>query len=242
MKEKIKEAAKLWRYSRHPVFLTGAGISAESGIPTFRGSDGLWKNYRAEELATPQAFQRYPKLVWEWYNWRKKIISEKKPNSAHKTAAKMQEIMPDMPIITQNVDGFHKQAGANYVIEMHGNIFETFCFSCGEYSNIDTTSEELPRCKSCPEGLLRPGVVWFNESLRADVIERIYKELNECDLIFVVGTSGIVYPAAGFAASVKSNGGSVIEINIENASRADISLTGKAGEILPQILEAAVTA
>lgn len=169
---------------RNVVFFTGAGVSAESGIPTFRGAGGLWRNFRAEDLATPEAFARDPELVLEWYEWRRGLIRAAEPNAAHRAIARM----PDAPVVTQNVDGLHARAGSRNVIELHGNIF-----------------------RERPSGAhMRPDVVWFGEMLPADAVERASDAIRNAELLLVIGTSGVVYPAAGLVSLCR---GLSIEIN-----------------------------
>ncbi|HIQ48398.1 MAG TPA: NAD-dependent deacylase [Aquifex aeolicus] len=198
------------------VALTGAGISAESGIPTFRGKDGLWNKFRPEELATPEAFFRDPKLVWGWYDWRKSLIAKAEPNEGHKILAKMEKEFPHFYLITQNVDGLHKKAGSEKVIELHGNIWKVKCVNCKyeTYEYRTPLPEIPPKCEQCG-GLLRPGVVWFGESLPMDALQKAY-ELSRKSLVFIViGTSGVVYPAAELPYIAKENGAEVIEVNPE---------------------------
>jgi NAD-dependent deacetylase len=191
---------------RNVVVFTGAGVSAESGIPTFRGAGGLWKNFRAEELATPEAFAREPALVWEWYEWRRGLIRDAKPNAAHEAIARL-----GAPVITQNVDGLHARAGAEDVIELHGNIFRVRCLEEGRtYVHPDTFPDLPPRCRC--GGMLRPDVVWFGESLPQGAVARTTALMAAADLLLVIGTSGVVYPAAGFVALCR---GLSIEINPE---------------------------
>jgi NAD-dependent deacetylase len=219
--------------SSFPVVLTGAGISAESGVPTFRGAEGLWKNFRAEDLATPGAFERNPALVWEWYNWRREKISGLKPNPAHYALRELGKRFADFTIITQNVDGLHTFAGSKDVLELHGNIWRVRCVGCAAVSE----NRIPPRC-SCG-ALLRPDIVWFGEPLPVGVIERAFKALESTDFVVVVGTSGIVEPAASFAATAKSNGAFLAEINLERTPLSDIMdvvAPGKAGEIIPKLL------
>ena len=198
------------------VAFTGAGISAESGIPTFRGKDGLWKKFKAEELATPEAFFRNPKLVWEWYDWRRQLIAKAEPNDAHKILVKMEEEFPDFWVITQNVDGLHQRAGSKKVIELHGNIWKVRCVDCGQesYDYRAPLPEIPPRCEKCG-GLLRPGVVWFGETLPLDALEEAYRLSREADIFIVIGTSGVVYPAAELPYVAKEHGAEVIEVNPE---------------------------
>jgi NAD-dependent deacetylase len=201
------------------VVLTGAGVSAESGIPTFRGEEGLWKNFKPEELATPEAFRRNPKLVWEWYDWRRQLISKAQPNRAHKLLAQLNAV-----IITQNVDGLHQRAGTKKVIELHGNIWRVRCTSCGkEYENYDVPLREIPpKCKFC-NGLLRPAVVWFGEGLPLDALEEAERLARSCEVFLVVGTSGVVYPAGLLPFVAKQNGAKVVEINPENTPISEIA-------------------
>lgn len=216
--------------------LTGAGISADSGVPTFRGKDGLWRNFRAEELAAPEAFRRDPKLVWEWYNWRREIIATKIPNAAHLALAAMERQSPSFTLITQNVDGLHAKAASKNLIEIHGNIWKVRCTACGCISmNEDVPIPILPHCRQC-NGLLRPHIVWFGESLDPSDITRSMDALHRCDVLLVIGTSGIVQPAASFASVAKSAGAYVIEVNIEatpNSDLVDETLIGRASEVVP---------
>ena len=193
--------------SAHAVtVITGAGISADSGIPTFRGADGLWRNFRAEDLATPEAFARDPRLVWEWYDWRRGLIAACRPNPAHEAIAQMERRSTDFWLITQNVDGLHRQAGSRDLSEIHGNIWMVRCTGCGHVAeNKEVPLTLLPACRDCG-ALLRPHIVWFGESLDPDDMERCGAALRTCELCLVIGTSGIVYPAAGFAAIAKRHG------------------------------------
>lgn len=214
--------------------LTGAGVSAESGVPTFRGPSGLWKNFKPEELATPSAFKRDPKLVWEWYDWRRSLIAKAQPNRAHYLIAELERLYPDFLLITQNVDGLHQRAGSKKLVELHGNIWRVKCLSCGAlYYDYTTPLPEIPpRCKECG-GLLRPHVVWFGESLPEEALKRAYEFASSCDLMLVVGTSGVVYPAGELPYVAKSSGAKVVEINPEDTpiSRiADIKIRKKAQE------------
>lgn len=240
MQKELHCAAECLCSAKAPLFLSGAGISAESGIPTFRGSDGLWKNYRPEELATPEAFARDPHLVWQWYNWRKRLIAECNPNPAHFAAARLPQLLPNILCITQNVDGFHRAAGLNDILEMHGNIYRTRCVHCGAVAHNKDEVTPATLCAQCGRTPLRPDVVWFGEALPAPIMQKIHEYLQKADAILVVGTSGTVYPAAGFAIEVRRRGGQVITINTEMAYQhypKDIYLRGKAGEILPALVE-----
>lgn len=219
--------------------LTGAGISADSGVPTFRGADGLWKNYRPEELASPDAFERDPQLVWEWYNWRRELLSTKKPNAAHETLAAMERRVEDFWIITQNVDGLHADAGSTKLSEIHGNIWKVRCTECGRVSpNRDFPILYPPKCSSC-SGLLRPHIVWFGESLAPEDLNRSYAALQGCEILLIVGTSGVVYPAASFAPVAKQRGAFVVELNLDptpNSPIVDVSFQGRAKDLVPLLL------
>jgi NAD-dependent deacetylase len=219
--------------------LTGAGISAESGVPTFRGAAGLWKQFRPEDLATPEAFARHPELVWEWYDWRRSLISKAQPNPGHCAIAGFERRAPKCTLITQNVDGLHQRAGSQSVVELHGSIWRLRCTVCNrEWSDETVPLAHLPPTCSCG-GLARPAVVWFGESLPAQAWCRAEQAAKSCDVFLVVGTSALVYPAAGLASLARSSGAKLIEINAEQtvlSNVADLALTGLAGEILPAIL------
>jgi NAD-dependent deacetylase len=227
------------RKSESIVFFTGAGISSESGIPTFRGKDGIWNKLRPEELANFDAFMRNPEMVWEWYNHRKKIIHEAKPNAAHLAIAEMQNHFKNVTVVTQNIDNFHRRAGSSNIFELHGNIERNFCINCKKYYNEELDfSAGVPKC-DCG-GLIRPDVVWFGEYLPEDQFLGGEKAAINSDIFFVVGTSAAVYPAAGLVYTAKQSGSTIVEINIEEtplSSIANYSFFGKAGEILPRILE-----
>jgi len=221
--------------------LTGAGISAESGIPTFRGEEGLWKKYRPEELATPTAFSRDPKLVWEWYDWRRGIIGQKEPNPGHKVIARWEETFPTVSLITQNIDGLHQKAGSKNIWELHGNIWKLRCTEEGTITeNYETPLKEIPPlCPNCG-ALLRPHVVWFGESLSPTILQKSIQLSSECDVMFVVGTSAVVQPAASLPFEASKAGAKIVEINLDPTPLslyADFSIMGKSGEILPLIDE-----
>ena len=222
------------------VVLTGAGISAESGVPTFRGEDGLWKRYRAEELATLVAFEANPQLVWEWYDWRRGIISKAEPNAGHLAIAEMEQLFPHFSLITQNVDGLHRRAGNSKVIEIHGNLWQVRCVSDGHVQEDFRCPLPVipPRCEC--GALLRPHVVWFGESLDQGDLAQSYSLIETCDLLLVVGTSAVVQPVASFPLMAKQAGALVIEVNMDPTPlslSADAAFHGKAGEILPALLQ-----
>ncbi|NPA41582.1 MAG: NAD-dependent deacylase [Aquificae bacterium] len=223
------------------VVLTGAGISAESGIPTFRGKDGLWNKYDPTQLATPEAFNKDPKLVWEWYDWRRQLIAKAQPNEGHRILAQMENSIKDFWLITQNVDGLHQRAGSKKVIELHGNIWKVRCLKCREeYFEYKAPLEEIPpKCKYCG-GLLRPGVVWFGESLPTDALEKAFKLSEEADIFLVVGTSAQVYPAAELPFIAKRSGAKLIEVNPEETPvtpYCDVSLRESASTGLKKAWE-----
>ncbi len=225
--------------ARSITVLTGAGISADSGVPTFRGTEGLWRNFRAEDLATPEAFDRDPRLVWEWYNWRRELIATKKPNPAHDAIAELERRCAQFWLITQNVDGLHRTAGSQRLSEIHGNIWMVRCTACGQVTeNRDVPIHILPICRDC-RNLLRPHIVWFGESLAEEDLQRSYTALQASDLCLVIGTSGVVYPAAGFASIAKEAGAFVAEINLDQTPQTDLvdlSLQGRAKDLVPLLL------
>ena len=231
-----EKTIKAIQNSEKTVVLTGAGISAESGVPTFRGEEGLWRNFRAEELATPSAFQRDPKLVWEWYDWRRNLIKPLHPNAGHKVIASIEKKKPDFKLITQNVDGLHRKAGSKECVELHGNIWKTRCTEEGKVTeNLESPLKKIPPTCECG-AMLRPHIVWFGESLPSDAIQSSYQAVENCDLMLVVGTSAVVQPASLLPGIAKNSGAFVIEVNAEEtpvSSLADDSYIGKAGEILP---------
>jgi NAD-dependent deacetylase len=232
--------------------LSGAGLSAESGVPTFRGEGGLWRSYRAEDLATPQAFRRDPVLVWEWYAWRRGLVGACRPNAAHRSLARLALERP-VAIVTQNVDGLHAVAATEEAgegdptpalpLELHGNLFRDRCSRCGARApalpDVDpSTSDSLPRCNVC-DGLLRPDVVWFGESLDPSVLQEAFVRASQADVCLVVGTSALVHPAASVPLSTLRAGGSLVEVNLERtplSPHAAATLLGPAGEILPRLL------
>lgn len=232
--------AKQWlSEARRIAVLTGAGISAESGVPTFRGPEGLWRTFKPEELATPAAFARDPKLSWEWYDWRRVLISKVEPNAGHIALAALEDRTPEFTLITQNVDGLHERAGSKRVLNLHGSIWRVRCVDCGAECTDDRAPLPVlpPRC-GCGE-LVRPGVVWFGEPLPKKEWSAAGRAITSCDLLLVIGTSAQVYPAASLISLAVQAKARVIEINLENtplSDLAELSLRGKAGEILPQLI------
>ncbi|MGD2295553.1 MAG: NAD-dependent deacylase [Candidatus Aminicenantes bacterium] len=238
MKENLDlaPAAELLAQTKRVAVLTGAGISAESGIPTFRGEEGLWKKYRAEELATPGAFHRDPKLVWEWYDWRRGIFATKEPNPGHQVIARWEHIFPSFSLITQNIDGLHKRAGSTNILELHGSSWKLRCTEEGTVTeNFDVPLRKIPPlCPSCG-ALLRPHVVWFGESLDSNIIQKASLLSAACEVMIVAGTSAVVQPAASLPLAALNGGAKVMEINPEPTpltAYVDYSFRGKSGEIL----------
>ncbi len=228
------------RNARKVAALTGAGMSAESGVPTFRNAQtGLWAQFKPEELATPGAFLKNPRLVWEWYEWRRQLVQNAKPNPAHFALAEMENKFPGFTLITQNVDGLHQRAGSRKVIEIHGNITRTKCFQEDTVvTQWNETGEVPPKCPRCG-GLLRPDVVWFEEALPEIPTEAAFAASRDCDVFLCIGTSAVVYPAASLPLEALQHQATVIEINPEVTpltSRASYVLNGPAGEILPGLL------
>lgn len=232
------ERAAEWIRAHRPrkiAALTGAGISAESGVPTFRGSDGLWKNYRAEDLATPQAFERDPDMVWEWYEWRRDLIREAVPNPAHQALARLERTAGiELGVITQNVDGLHALAGSR-PLELHGNIFRVRCRREGTTIDARGRFESIPPRCECG-ALLRPDVVWFGEALDPAIWNESVEAIREADLVMVVGTSGLVYPAAGLAGYQSS--GASIEINPDVTGGCTFAVSATAGVAVPRLVQA----
>ena len=220
------------------VVSTGAGVSAESGVPTFRGEDGLWKKFKPEELATFEAFNRNPKIVWEWYQYRREIINKIKPNPGHYAIAEMAKYFPDFRLITQNVDDLHRAAGSDDVIELHGNIKRNKCVNCGKLSYEEEFANFPPLC-ACG-GKLRPDVVWFGELLPVDELERAEEAARKADIFFLVGTSGVVQPAANLPLVARRHGAMLVEINPEPTEltyMANEHFQEKSGVVLPMIVD-----
>lgn len=239
MDKEIQSAKKRLASARSVAVLTGAGVSAESGVPTFRGPEGLWRNFRPEDLATPQAFKRDPKLVWEWYDWRRCLIAPLKPNPGHHAISEMEKRFSEFLLITQNVDGIHRMAGNSKLVELHGNIWQTRCVEEGTVrENREAPLSTIPPKCECG-ALLRPHIVWFGESLDEDDFGRAVEAAQSCEVMIVAGTSSVVQPAASLAGKAKDNGAFVIEINPDETpitDFVDVSLRGKSGDILPLLL------
>ncbi|GAB4458151.1 MAG: NAD-dependent deacylase [Anaerolineales bacterium] len=222
--------------------LTGAGISQESGLRTFRDAqNGLWVQYRPEDLASPQAFARDPKLVWDWYAWRREAVKAVRPNPGHYALVEIEKRIPHFTLITQNVDGLHRMAGSRSLLELHGNIQRVRCSECCTFAETwGDDSESVPRCEVCG-GLLRPDVVWFGEALPREQLEAAVEAARTCEVFFSIGTSGVVQPAASLAYAARNRGAIVIEVNLEPTPltpKADFFLQGKSGEILPALVKA----
>lgn len=243
--------------ARSVVVLTGAGISAESGVPTFRGPDGLWKSHRPEELATPQAFRKDPLLVWEWYAWRRAKVAACAPNAGHRALARL-ALQGGRPVtlVTQNVDGLHEMAAREEAhggdespavpLHLHGSLFGDRCSGCGARfpgsGVVDASAlEALPRCPRCG-ALLRPDVVWFGESLDGRILDRAFEAATEADVCLAVGTSGVVHPAASIPLATVQAGGTLVEVNPEETALspwATVRVRGAAALVLPAILPSA---
>lgn len=230
------------RSSRHVCVLTGSGVSAESGVPTFREAQtGLWEKFDPHELATPEAFLRDPELVWKWYRWRRELVDKAKPNAGHKALVELAEQVEECTLVTQNIDGLHQRAGSTNVIEFHGNIFEDRCFVEGcvvtdEYEKSAT----VPTCPGCGSNL-RPGVVWFGEAIPESALHNSMTAASNCDLFLSIGTSSLVWPAAGLADTARAAGATIVEVNPDTtplSGSSDFRLVGPAGSMLPAMLSA----
>ena len=235
----IDRVASWIRDAEHVVVLTGAGISAESGVPVFRGPDGLWRQFRPEELATPEAFRRQPELVWEWYLWRRERIARAQPNDGHLTIARWQQSRANVTLLTQNVDGLHARAGSPHPVELHGNLWRVRCArGCGVRALDGETDPARVDLKCVCGAWLRPDVVWFGEPLDADVMEDAAAAIERAEVVLVVGTSAVVYPVAGLPQHAKRRGARVVEINVDETpltAEVDAALRGPAGQVLPAL-------
>lgn len=253
----LDEARDLLDRAEKVCVLSGAGVSAESGVPTFRGEGGLWNNYRAEELATPQAFRRDPRLVWEWYDWRRGLIRDCRPNPGHEALARLALGSRSVSVVTQNVDGLHEAAARAVAgsrdpspalpLEVHGSIFRVKCTSCTyQIPHRDPIRSEsvdvLPKCPVC-RSLLRPAVVWFGESLDPRVLTAAFDAAGAASVCIVAGTSALVQPAASVPLATLEGGGRIIEVNPDQTpltSSCAVSLRGSSGEVLPLLVEGLV--
>lgn len=240
MQEELARSAEILAGTKSLVVATGAGMSKESGIPTFRDApNALWANYNPEDLATPEGFRRDPPLVWRWYCDRREMISKCSPHPGHFAVAKLESMYEDFLLVTQNIDNLHRVAGSNKMVEFHGNIFRFKCFDRDHpVETLPDTDEIPPRCEC--GSMIRPDVVWFGEAPAREDFDVSLAALAACDAILVVGTSGIVYPAAGFPSVAKQAGASVIEINPEPTpinAIADVFVKATAGEALPALVD-----
>lgn len=239
MKELILKAARILARSSLAAASTGAGISKESDIPTFREADGLWNEYRPEDLATLEGFLADPGLVWRWYNQRLMTARDKEPNPGHYALARLEGLLPSFIVITQNVDNLHRRAGSVEIVELHGNIERFKCVGNSHYTPYDPSwGDQVPTCRC--GSMIRPDVVWFGEQLPFDQLERAVTVSRDCDCLLVVGTSGLVQPAAQLPSIARDAGASIIEINVEKSAVtpiADIFLEGRSGDILPKIVK-----
>ncbi len=236
----LEHVAELLRGAEHITCLTGAGVSAESGVPTFRGVGGLWEGRRPETLATPEAFASDPEEVWRFYLWRRRLLLACKPNPGHYALARLERKKPGFTLITQNVDGLHVQAGSRRVLAVHGDIWIDRCTRCGqEARSTGEDFERIPHCGLCG-ALARPGVVWFGELLPTDVWTQAERAAASCDLMLVAGTSSLVYPAASLADVARAGGATVVEVNPEATpltSEADVAVPAPSGQSLPTIVD-----
>jgi NAD-dependent deacetylase len=236
----LRKAAEQLKKAKRVVVLTGAGISAESGIPTFRDAQvGLWEKYDPAELASPEGFQANPKLVWDWYEYRREIVRNNAPNPAHYALVELEKKLPNTVIVTQNVDQYHRLAGNQNILELHGRIMENRCFQEGRLlTEAELNYSSIPPC--CPCGAYaRPGVVWFGESLSSDVLSQAFSQARNCDVCLVVGTAGVVQPAASIPYYAKQSNAFLIEVNNLPSSLTSIMqvfLQGKAGQVLPKLV------
>ncbi|MEJ5286825.1 MAG: NAD-dependent protein deacetylase of SIR2 family [Candidatus Kapaibacterium sp.] len=221
--------------------LTGAGVSAESGIKTFRDPDGLWAKFNPMELASIDGFMSNPQRVWEWYQYRREVVNKAQPNAGHYALVEFEKLFPQFTLITQNVDRLHQRAGSTNVIELHGNIIDNHCFNCKEpyYGETDLPEGQIPRCPKCG-GLIRPSVVWFGEMLPPDAIQQAEEAAMDCDVFFSIGTSAEVYPAASLPYIAKRSGAVLVEVNpnpTSLSSFADFKISTTSAVGLPKIVE-----
>jgi len=234
------QAIEALRAAGRVLVLTGSGASAESGVPTFReAQSGLWARFDPLELATPEAFLRDPAFVWRWYRWRRELVAAVEPNAGHYALAALARRLPALTLVTQNVDGLHQRAGSPDVIEFHGNLFEDRCSAEGCLVDGVDHADEVPRCDQCG-AFVRPGVVWFGEVIPSRALASATAAAQDCDVFLSVGTSSLVWPAAGLAETARERGATVIEINLDVtplSAQSQVVINGKAGEILPKLVD-----
>lgn len=237
--EKLETARQWLSEATSIAVLTGAGISAESGVPTFRGPEGLWRNFSPEELANPHAFRRDPRLVWEWYDWRRGLVAKTEPNAGHLALVRMEQQARSFSLITQNVDGLHDRAGSQDVLKLHGDLWRVRCIGCGKrMDNLVVPLPELPPRCDCG-ALLRPDIVWFGEGLPQDVLQAAWARAEAAELFLVIGTSALVQPAASLPLVAKERGARLVEINLEETAISpyvDVGLYGPSAELLPLLI------
>lgn len=237
----LEQVAEIIRHAQRGVVLTGAGMSAESGVPTFRGDEGLWAKFRPEDLASMDAFIANSKLVWEWYRWRRDLIRQVKPNPGHFALAELARWIPDFTLVTQNVDGLHRMAGSERLLEIHGNILNNKCVDCDRAIELDDEIDpkQIPTCPQCG-GKIRPDVVWFGEMLPEETIQEAFEAAERADIFLSVGTSALVHPAATLPVVAKRHGAILVEVNPDETpltGLADYYFPAKSGELLPELVE-----
>ncbi len=236
----IERAAAALKRARKVAAITGAGISAESGVPTFRGPRSLWRSFRPEDLATPRAFARNPALVWEWYRWRRSVIAGVRPNAGHAVLARFEDRFDAFTLLTQNVDGLHREAGSREIVELHGNIWRARCSRNPEHvvdQHGDSAAQGIPLCAACG-AQMRPDVVWFGEPLDVAAMDRAGRAVRACDVLLVVGTSAVVYPVAGLPALARRGQATIVEVNVDDTPLTpdvDVALRGPSGVVLPEL-------
>jgi NAD-dependent deacetylase len=243
MDKQLEKVRNKLREARRVAVITGAGVSAESGVPTFRGKEGLWRNHDPMQLATPEAFHRDPKLVWQWYNWRRELIAKCQPNPGHKALVELEKRIPEFLLITQNVDGLHELAGSEKIVRIHGSIWQVRYADTAAGTEWEDRNVPVPRLPYTDEEgrMLRPGVVWFGEMLPRNEIMKIEQFFSESDpdLILIAGTSALFPYIQSWAMSAGRHGGLLVEVNRDPtplSQIADISIEGKSGEILPRLV------
>ena len=235
----LADLVNLLRQAKCIAVLTGAGVSQESGLRTFRDAQtGMWAQHKPEDLASPEAFARDPKLIWDWYAMRRARVGEVEPNPGHFALAEMEKMVPNFTLITQNVDGLHRKAGTTNLLELHGNLQRVRCSECNLVAKTWEENLEVPRCANCG-GLLRPDVVWFGEPLPRAALESAVEAARACQVFFSIGTSGLVQPAAALAYAARNRGAVLVEVNLEPTpltEKVDFFLQGRSGEILPELV------